>query len=167
MSDWREYRSSEACTEWVTAKQLHTPRVLIRGRLEVFRMKNEGEYAVHVKPASVTAEERKRIKKRVLPLLHKSPDGWEMEYAARTNRHVHVFGFHGGLAFADSGNRGFRRPELFFVLDGTDMGYKAAYEDMNTGEVRTVKDAWRSIQIAELTDSSFSTLGELYDYLCR
>lgn len=167
MSDWREYRSAEARMEWVTAKQLHTPRVLMRGRLEVIRMKNEGEYAVHVKPVNVTVKEGKGIKKRVLPLLRKSPDGWEMEYAARTDRHVHVVGFHGGLALADSSNRGFRRPELFFVLDGTDMGYKAACEDMNTGEVRTVKDAWRNIQIAELTDSSFSTLGELYDYLCR
>lgn len=142
VSDWREYRSAEARMEWTTAKQLHTPRVLMRGRLEVFRMENKGEYTVHVKPINVSKAERKTIN------------------MAKKKR---AFGFHGGL----SDVRGFKRRELFFVLDGTDMGYKAAYMDMNTGEVRTVKDAWRNIQIAELTDSSFSTLGELYDYLCR
>lgn len=142
MSDWREYRRFEARMEVETSKRLSTPPVVHCGRLKAYRMKNKGEYAIHVEPVNISNAERKFVK---------------------TTKKKRAFGFHGGLDDV----RGFKHPELFFVLDGTDMGYKAAYENMLTGEVSVVNDAWRNIQIDDLTNFKFFTLGELYDYLCR
>lgn len=146
MSDWRDYRSGEARREVEESRSRHTPPVVRCGRLMAYRMKNRGEYAIHVEPSGLTKDERRFVK--------------------GMNK-FRAFGFHGGSAFASSAKRGLFRPELFFVLDGTDMGYKAAYEDMRTGRIREVEYAWRNIQIADLTGSKFFALGELYDYLCR
>jgi hypothetical protein len=148
MGDWRRYRSDDARKEVEASQEWKTPSTVCCGRLVAYRMRNKGEYAVHVKSLGLTKDEHRFVKK----------------FRFKGSR---AFGFHGGLTFARSGKRGFTRPEMFFVLDGTDMGYKATYVDMLTGKENMVKDAWRDIQIADLTDSAFFTLGELYDQLCK
>lgn len=161
MSDWREYRSREAREFIEKCKKFREDRLLRLDDFEVFEMDESTSsnpvFAVHIQPYRLSKE----TYDETAALLEESK---------ATGRAVGL-GFPLGFSVDTStGNTIWRQREMFFVLDGTSMGYKAICEDTNTGEMREDKNAWRNISLPvpiRLGDREPRTvkLGELYAFL--
>lgn len=161
MSDWREYRSFEARDFIQKCKHDREGRLLRLDEFEVFEMDESTPsnpvFAVHVQPHRLS----KKAYDKTAALME------ENKATARATGSRFPIGF---SVCASTHNTIWNQDEMYFVLDGTNMGHKVMYEDKKTGELRKDDNAWREILFPVPIkcgggESRTVKLGELYAFL--
>lgn len=136
MSDWRQWREDEAYERIRYCKAHKIKPLLNKGDIQIYSMEERNSFAVHLSGKGLSKREWEKLQ----TLLDETKGIVDVDKYGNlsTNRKGSAFGFSHRIELARKGVRP-KVDEYYFVLDGTDMGYKTGEEfidfknDLETG----------------------------------
>lgn len=177
MGDWRRWREYEARERVAYCKQHKIRPLLNQGDIQIYPMKENNAFAVHLNGKRLSKKEWDKLQADMNEA--KGIVGIDEQGNPYTKRKGSAFSTPHRIELDKT--TGIKRvvDVFYFVLDGSDMGYRARmgfYDSEDEfsdpeGEMKIyeIPHAWRSCKISFNVNrqSKSVPLGQLYDQLCR